>query len=167
MVVVDTRVEAQVQRDENGPVGTGAAVQRYPSASTSASSSRSSPTSRLNNHNSSGSSSNNVRRSVVNSAAAPERVTYGGVCAGQPKVVAEWSALRNCVFDVQWMLRDSVLALGCADNTCRLQDTETQKEVPCSVFFCRACFVEFNRFFTFFFSILCVFLVPLIETASY
>lgn len=99
VVIADTRAEALVQRDHHGPVA-------------------SRVTARVDDGG----------ESIVET----EGTRYGisrrwGV--GQPVVVAEYQALTNCIFDLEWMEDDRRIALACGDGKCRVQDTETQAEV--------------------------------------
>lgn len=116
-MVADTRVEAAVQRDSNGPVGPGPLQ----------------PSSSVRNRAPDGNGSLRTGGTTavprVTKASSCSRSSFGGRGVGQPLVVAEWQALTNCVFDVEWMQGDRLIALGCGDNFCRVQDTETQTEV--------------------------------------
>ncbi len=107
VVVLDTRAEAVVQRDHSGPIGWG---------------------------------QTDRARSVTSGAAGTrrrlEREAGGGrvgYCRSwgvrQPRVVAQYRALVNCIFDVEWTHDDSRIALGCGDSKIRVHDTETHAEV--------------------------------------
>lgn len=124
--MTDTRVEAAVQRDDNGPVGSGRGSLQ------SSSSILHHGTTYDHHHNATAAPNLSVRpggRSGTTTSVPTGMTTYGGRGVGQPTVVAEWQALSNCVFDVEWMQGDRLIALGCGDNMCRVQDTETQTEV--------------------------------------
>lgn len=112
LVIVDTRVEATVQRDHSGPVGWGQRqTDRYRTISSGARSTRQRLTRELG-------------------APAGSRV---GHCRSwgvrQPEVVTQYRALVNCIFDVEWTHDDDRIALGCGDSKVRVHDTETHAEV--------------------------------------
>lgn len=109
VVVLDTRAEAVVRRDHTGPIGWG-------------------QTDRI--------------RSITSGTAGTrrrlEREGDGGrvgFCRSwgvqQPRVVAQYRALVNCIFDLEWTHDDSRIALGCGDCKIRVHDTETHAEVRC------------------------------------
>lgn len=104
LVIVDTRAEAVVQRDHNGPVGWG---------QTDRSSDR---------------FSDRAAKRLVASAGVKQ-----GYCRSwgvrQPAVVAQYRALVNCIFDVEWLHDDGRIALACGDPNIRVHDTETSVEV--------------------------------------
>lgn len=104
LAIVDTRVEAAVQRDANGPVGT--RIRDTPSNL----------------------AETNIRTSL-REGGAKSKISLGGRGVGQPAVVAEWKALPNCVFSLEWIHDDRIIALACGDNRCRLQHVETRREV--------------------------------------
>lgn len=120
LVIVDTRVEARVRRDHNGPVGWGQ-TDRARMVTSGATSTRR----RLQ------------REEEAAGAGAGGAVGSGrlGYCKSwgvrQPEVVAQYRALVNCIFDVEWTHDDSRIALGCGDGKIRIHDTETHAEVYC------------------------------------
>lgn len=118
LTIVDTRAEATVQRDQDGPVGPGALPPQP------------------NHIRSSGNTiGNDIRAGRLSTIATPRRGTaavstsYGRRGVGQPAVLASWRVLNNCIFDLEWMQGDRVMALGCGDSRCRVQDVERQIEV--------------------------------------
>lgn len=106
LVIIDTRVDARVQRDHSGPVGWGQ-TDRTRTISSGAASTR-----------------RRLRRDMGGSV---------GYCRSwgvrQPEVVAQYQALVNCIFDVEWTHDDGRIALGCGDSKIRIHDTETHAEV--------------------------------------
>ncbi|CAM9868860.1 unnamed protein product [Scytosiphon promiscuus] len=101
VVILDTRANAVVMRDHNGPVGWGQTDRTRARRSTSG-------------------------------------ITYPGrgnvgYCRSwgvqQPAVVAQYQALINCIFDVEWTHEDRQMALACGDAKIRVHDTETSIEV--------------------------------------
>lgn len=107
-MIADTRIEAEVQRDADGPVAS--SIRDSPSSSPSLSGA-------------------DALGTTPRSKGATERLTFGGRGIHQPAVVAEWKALPNCVFSLEWIQDDKVIALACGDNRCRLHHVETQQEV--------------------------------------
>lgn len=109
LLVLDTRVEARVQRDHNGPVGWGQTDR------------------------------NTGINSRVVGARAKSRLEWAGgegkvgLCRSwgvrQPEVVVQYRALINCIFDLEWMLDDTRIVMGCGDAKIRVHDTETNTEV--------------------------------------
>lgn len=97
---MDTRAEAAVRRDHDGPVGLG-------------------PAGAGGGVQAGGGGASSVRR----------RGICGGWGVGQPAVVAEWRALINCIFDLEWIQEDARIALACGDGKVRIEDTETHAEV--------------------------------------
>lgn len=118
LVIVDTRLEARVQRDHNGPVGWGQTDRTRTVSSGTASTRR-----RLRREMGLGGSAGSV-----------------GYCRSwglrQPEVVAQYRALVNCIFDVEWTHDDGRIALGCGDGKIRVHDTETHAEVVHSKYVC-------------------------------
>lgn len=103
LVIVDTRVEAAVQRDNNGPIGHGGGG---------------------------GATRTRSSQGGLGRGGGEEREgrsqTWG---VGQPSVISEYRVLINCIFDLEWTHEDRRIALACGDGKCRVQDTETQAEV--------------------------------------
>lgn len=106
LVIVDTRTEAVVQRDHNGPVGWGRTDR---------------------------SSSWFSERAAAAKGLATSAGVKHGYCRSwgvrQPGVVAQYRALVNCIFDVEWLHDDGRIALACGDSKIRVHDTETSVEV--------------------------------------
>jgi len=108
VVVLDTRAEAVVRRDHSGPIGWG-------------------QTNRARGITSGGVG---TRRRLEREEGGGGRVGY---CRSwgvrQPRVVAQYRALVNCIFDLDWTHGDSRIALCCGDSKIRVHDTETHAEV--------------------------------------
>ncbi|CBN74423.1 denticleless homolog [Ectocarpus siliculosus] len=105
LVIVDTRAEAVVQRDHNGPVGWG------------------------QTDRSSGWFSERAAKRLGAISAGVKHGYCRSWGVRQPGVVAQYRALANCIFDVEWLHDDGRIALACADSKIRVHDTETCMEV--------------------------------------
>lgn len=107
LVIVDTRVEATVQRDHRGPVGWGQTDRTRTITS--------------------GTPRTHRRLSRETGGSVGYCQSWG---VRQPEVVAQYRALVNCIFDIEWTHDDDRIALGCGDGQIRVHDTETHAEVP-------------------------------------
>lgn len=120
LVIVDTRVEARVRRDHSGSVGWGQTDRTRSISSGTA----------------------GTRRRLKREAGGGT-VRRVGYCRSwgvqQPEVVAQYQALVNCIFDVEWTHDDGRIALGCGDGKVRVHDTETHAEVRMALCFCFFC----------------------------
>lgn len=108
LIIVDTRAEARVQRDHNGPVGWG-------------------QTDRTRGITSGCGAKTRQRPGGVEGSGNVGLCRSWGV--RQPEVVAQYRAFINCIFDLEWAHDDTRIVLAGGDAKIRVHDTETHAEV--------------------------------------